>query len=358
MNIRTLQQGMQKVDDCVVKNVVGGLRATLACCLLGSVLVGCATADKTKDVDQEQDISAVEQSAVEKQDQALAATPTATTQSRVETATAESVPEPEPEPVSETETDADAMMAKLAAPVKEPVSKSSAEKNTPAVVEVKTKADSGAEAKAEAEAKAKAEVEARLAAEAKLKAEAEAQAMAEAQARMETQARLEAEAKAQEAAASVPKSAAGAAPLTAGAKGLPVIVDYWTIAKGEAVLDKEIVITTRTWEMGKAGFSSQVWLTIMDDKMLVNSSSGIDPETSGSGVKINGGKLIPYSRIEGNNIAVIEGNWLDQLVGGGKLDIYLGFFPDRKTRSDTFQSDISLDALARVIPTYRKMIGK
>ncbi|MDX1451221.1 MAG: hypothetical protein R3183_01600 [Oleiphilaceae bacterium] len=139
-------------------------------------------------------------------------------------------------------------------------------------------------------------------------------------------------------------------------KDLPVTHGIWKIKRGEALMDKDIVISTPTWEMGKPGYMSQIWVTIMDDKVLINSSSDIDVKQGKTGIRLDDGQLVPFSRIEGNNIGILDGDWLDRLEQGKKLDIYMGFFPDRKPRSETFHSEVALDGLSRIVPTYRNLI--
>ncbi len=138
---------------------------------------------------------------------------------------------------------------------------------------------------------------------------------------------------------------------------LPVSHGIWKIKRGEALLDKDIVISTPTWEMGKAGYMSQIWVTVMDDRILVNSSSDIDSKPGETGVRIDGGELIPFSKIEGNNIGVLEGDWLDTLAAGKQLEFFMGFFPDREPRSETFRSDVSLEGMSRIVPTYRNLMN-
>jgi len=145
-------------------------------------------------------------------------------------------------------------------------------------------------------------------------------------------------------------------PLSIGINDLPVSYDIWTLKHGDTALTQGLVISTPTWEMGKASYVSQIWLMLMEDKLLVNSSSDIVATAGESGIKIDGGALIPFTRIAENNIGVIEGEWLDKLMNAKKLQIYLGFFPDKKPLSKTFKSEASLDNLDRMIVTYRKLL--
>lgn len=147
-----------------------------------------------------------------------------------------------------------------------------------------------------------------------------------------------------------------AKPLNATLKDLPIEYDIWKIRKGEATLDKDLVIATPTWDMGESQHLSQIWITIMDDKLLVNSSSDIYAPQGKAGIKLNGGELVPFDRIVERNIGVLDGEqWIDLLSAGGKLDVFMGFFPDRVPKSDIFKSSLELDSLARVVATYKKL---
>ena len=139
------------------------------------------------------------------------------------------------------------------------------------------------------------------------------------------------------------------------ASKLPFTYDIWTIKQGNTPLTKGLVISTPTWEMGKEGYTSQIWLTMMEDKIHINSSSDIETASKGLGIRIDGGDLIPFSSIADNNIGVISGEWLNTLAAANKLDIYLGFFPGKKPTSETFSSDLSLNNLARIVATYRML---
>jgi outer membrane biosynthesis protein TonB len=145
-------------------------------------------------------------------------------------------------------------------------------------------------------------------------------------------------------------------PLNIRLKDLPVTYDIWQFKQGVAALEKGVVVSTPTWEMGKESYNSQIWVTIMENQILINSSSDINTSAGNLGIKINDGALIPFTRIEANNIGVIEGQWLDQLQEGGKMDIFLGFFPGKIPLSDVFKTDVSLDSLSRVVPTYRNLL--
>ena len=144
-------------------------------------------------------------------------------------------------------------------------------------------------------------------------------------------------------------------PLPFTKKDLPATYDIWVLKQGETALTQGLVISTPTWEMGKTGYTSQIWLTLKEDEIHINSSSDIATEVKGLGIRIDDGALIPFSRIAENSIGIVEGQWLDKLARAKNLDIHLGFFPGKKPTSDNFKSNTSLDNLDRVVATYRKL---
>ena len=146
-----------------------------------------------------------------------------------------------------------------------------------------------------------------------------------------------------------------AAPFNVSASKLPFSYDIWTIREGDTPLTEGLVIVTPTWEMGKEGYTSQIWFTMMEDEIHVNSSSDIETASKGLGIRIDGGELIPFTSIAEKNIGVISGKWLNSLAAANKIDVYLGFFPGKKPTSETFVSDLSLKNLARMVATYRTL---
>lgn len=146
-----------------------------------------------------------------------------------------------------------------------------------------------------------------------------------------------------------------ATPFNVSAKKLPFTYDIWTIREGDTPLTKGLVIATPTWEMGKEGYMSQIWLTMMEDEIHVNSSSDIETASKGLGIRIDGGDLIPFTSFSDNNVGIISGKWLNSFAAANKIDVYLGFFPGKKPMSETFVSDLSLKNFARMVATYRTL---
>lgn len=136
---------------------------------------------------------------------------------------------------------------------------------------------------------------------------------------------------------------------------LPIVHGIWKLKQQESESGQELVISTPTWGMGTAGYNSQIWLTLREDRLVVHSSSDIDVMAGNSGIRIDGGELIEFTDIESNNNAVVVGEWLDALAKGIQMEIVMGFFPDRKPRSEQFKSSVRLDGVSRVVRDYRAL---
>jgi hypothetical protein len=303
-------------------------------CTLATMLVSCASVDKND-------------SSVDETSRALSESPAVEEQS-------EPVQQFAGNESTEEAADVDAMMARLAAP----------SKNT---VTVPVQDDANSEAKiaeqkrlaakklALEKAKAKKAELARLAAEKLAAEQAKAEAARLAIEKEKAAAADAAKAQMAKLAATVKKQKGPVKALSITKKDLPASYDIWTLKQGETPLTKGLVIMTPTWEMGKEGYMSQVWLTLTEDEIHINSSSDIAPEARNLGIKIDGGSLIPFSRIAENNIGVVKGQWLDKLANAKKLQLYLGFFPGKKPTSKTFVTETSLQNLDRMVLTYRKL---
>lgn len=136
---------------------------------------------------------------------------------------------------------------------------------------------------------------------------------------------------------------------------LPVTIELWTLKEDRKQAGNPLVLTTPTWQMGDGDYLSQIWLTLTESHLAVHSSSDIDPEIPGTGVTLGDGELQAFTRIEDNNIAILEGDWFSRMAAGGSLKLALGFFPDKKKTSPLFKSEANLDALSRLAPTLKAL---
>jgi len=294
----------------------------LSVCLLSGIMVSCATVDKN-----ESNIVDAQPASVEQQ----AAQPTG------EQDTSD----------RKKSMNADSLMSTLSAPVQEPNSKSEAMSTAEPMAEKKkqavTKVQSGAKVKSDVSTQVKKGIAESTDKEKVIETENAAQAKAD---------------KVMTAAVkTVKKKVTGPAkPLNISHADLPSSYDIWTLRQGDTPLTQGLVISTPTWEMGKEGYMSQIWLTLMEGQIHINSSSDIAIESGRLGISIDGGKLIPFTRIAENNIGIVDGKWLDKLATSSTLDIYLGFFPGKQPTSNTFKSNTSLENLDRVVATYRKLL--
>ena len=154
--------------------------------------------------------------------------------------------------------------------------------------------------------------------------------------------------------ASKPSKASMKNALNVSSSDLPLKVEIWTLREGFED-EGNLILRTPTMQMGEGDYYSQISLTLEENQLIIYSSSDIDTDLSGIGVRLNGSELIPFDRIEGTNAGILEGDWMSKLSAGGSLEIMLGFFPGKETTSPVFKRVASIDALEKLVPTYYKL---
>lgn len=140
-------------------------------------------------------------------------------------------------------------------------------------------------------------------------------------------------------------------------KSLPIRFELWRIDKGRGPYDAGAVLITPTFQMGNNQTAGQIYVTVMEDKVLVTSSSTIAGKDGLSGIRIDEGGWLPFTDITEDNVAVVRGNWLDKLQAGSKLTIRMGFFPDMSKSPEQFESEVSLTDMRTAIPRYKKLLN-
>lgn len=143
---------------------------------------------------------------------------------------------------------------------------------------------------------------------------------------------------------------------SAVARELPVRFDVWLIDEGRGPYDEPLVLTTPSWQMGNDRAAAQVSVTLMEGKLLVNSTSDIANKKGESGIRINGGQWVPFTDVTNDNVGVVAGDWLSKLDNGGKLEIRMGFFPTLYKNPQQFESEVSLNDMRTAIPRYKRLL--
>lgn len=143
---------------------------------------------------------------------------------------------------------------------------------------------------------------------------------------------------------------------SSASKELPIRFELWRIDKGKGPYDASAVLITPTFQMGNDRAAAQLYVTVMEDKILVTSTSDIAAKKGLSGIRIDEGGWLPFTDITNDNVGVVRGNWLDKLENGGKLSIRMGFFPAMSKNPEQFETDISLSDMRTAIPRYRKLV--
>lgn len=142
--------------------------------------------------------------------------------------------------------------------------------------------------------------------------------------------------------------------LNISSKDLPVSLGIWTLRESFEA-GEGLVLSTPTLQMGDGDYLSQIRLILKSDQLVIDSSSDIDTNLKGIGVRFNGGDIIPLDRVERGTVGIVEGDWMSRFAEGGKIEILLGFFPDKSKDSPVFVKEASIDDLSTLVPTYYKL---
>jgi len=142
----------------------------------------------------------------------------------------------------------------------------------------------------------------------------------------------------------------------ATSKELPIRFDLWRIDKGKGPYDAGVVLITPTFQMGDDRTAAQLYVTVMEDKILITSTSDIAAKKGLSGLRIDEGGWLPFTDVTNDNVGVVRGNWLDKLEKGAKMTIRMGFFPDMSKNPEQFETDISLTDMRTAIPRYKSLL--
>ncbi len=108
---------------------------------------------------------------------------------------------------------------------------------------------------------------------------------------------------------------------------------------------------TPTMQIDQDNYSTQVWLGVIDDKLLVNTSTNIDINKPGVGIQANDGKLQLFAQNRFANNAVWSGSLANTLKTNNKLNIILG---GNELGQGTQEIAINLADLKKAYPRYQK----
>ena len=113
-------------------------------------------------------------------------------------------------------------------------------------------------------------------------------------------------------------------------------------------------LSTTTFQIDQHDYAAQVWLTVVDDKLLVNSTFDINIKQSGIGIKTDNGVLQRFSGKVYSSNAVWSGNLTKTLKSSNNLKIILG---GREFGNKTHEVTVNLKGLKKGYPLYQKCKG-
>lgn len=124
----------------------------------------------------------------------------------------------------------------------------------------------------------------------------------------------------------------------------------WTIEKnGEGQYAGICRVSTPTRQLDQPDYSTQLWLNIINDELIVNTSTSIDIKQKGVGIKTNNEKLTPFSKNIYADTVVWSGDLDKILKKSNQLDIVIG---GSELGKQTITTSLSLNDLKKAYSAY------
>jgi len=124
----------------------------------------------------------------------------------------------------------------------------------------------------------------------------------------------------------------------------------WTIEKsGEGQYAGICRVSTPTRQLDQPDYSTQLWLNIINDELIVNTSTSIDIKQQGVGIKTNSEKLTPFSKNIYADTVVWSGDLDKILKKSNQLDIVIG---GSELGKKTIVTSLNLNDLKKAYSAY------
>lgn len=107
----------------------------------------------------------------------------------------------------------------------------------------------------------------------------------------------------------------------------PKVSEYgmWKIAKGDHSLYREnCTLASTSMQVALDNYSTQIWLNVVGDDLLVNSTTNIDIRKPRVGVKLDNGPLQPFTKKQYATSAVWSGDLKQALQNNKQLSVVIG----------------------------------
>lgn len=109
-------------------------------------------------------------------------------------------------------------------------------------------------------------------------------------------------------------------PLTRSSKNLGKSYGIWTLKDAGNGFCK---LKTPTLQIGNKEYSSQIWMDIEEQKIIVNAYMALDIKHPKTGIQIDNQALVPFAEKVNSTRAVVTGDMTAQLSAGKELHIYI-----------------------------------
>lgn len=116
------------------------------------------------------------------------------------------------------------------------------------------------------------------------------------------------------------KQAAVGQPLTRSSKNLGKSYGIWTLKDAGNGFCK---LKTPTLQIGNKEYSSQIWMDIEEQQIIVNAYMALDIKHPKTGIQIDNNTLMPFAEKVNSTRAVVTGDMTAQLSSGKELHIFI-----------------------------------
>jgi hypothetical protein len=142
--------------------------------------------------------------------------------------------------------------------------------------------------------------------------------------------------------------------LASAAEYRPEVSEYgmWKIAKGDESLYREnCTLASATMQVSFENYSTQIWLNVVGNDLLVNSTTNIDINRPRVGIKLDNGTLQPFTKKHFSTNAVWAGDLNTALKRNKKLSVVLS---GNEIGNRVQEVSVELDDLKRAYSEYTK----
>ncbi len=128
----------------------------------------------------------------------------------------------------------------------------------------------------------------------------------------------------------------------------------WELRRTWKGNDSGCRLSTHTIQVEDDRFTSQIWVSVQPQQLILNASSEIHLDANGSGVRLDKGRLIPFTGQAIPSHAVLSDDLINRLAKSQKLHLYVMI---GDLQSKVTHTEINLKDLRAAVDAFNKCRG-